>query len=89
MILIHNAGPVECEVDVSDSPNRDPLMEPSVWLDPGGNGRARHRHRRFAVRAAGAGRPSVDLVVNGEAVEVPVALPETCGVTLTAIYTAD
>src|SRR5688572_4534083 len=88
VILIHNVGPVECEVDVSDSPNRDPLMEPSVWLRPDGNGEL-----AIVTDDSQCEQPatvaSVDLVVNGEAVEVPVSLPETCDVTLTAIYTAD
>jgi hypothetical protein len=88
VILIHNVGSVECEVDVSDSPNRDPLMEPSVWLRPDGNGEL-----AIATDDSQCEQPAtvarVDLVVNGEAVEVPVSLPATCAVTLTAIYTAD
>ena len=88
VILIHNGGPVECEVDVSDSPNRDPLMEPGVWLLPDGNAEL-----AIATDDSQCEQPatvaSVDLVVNGEAVEVPVSLPASCEVTLIAIYTAD
>ena len=88
VILVRNVGAVECEVDVSESPNRDPLMEPSVWLTPGANA-------ELAVEtddsecAQPAPVTSVDLVVNAEPVQAPVALPATCGVTLTAIYTAE
>ena len=88
VILIHNVGSVECEVDVSDSPNRDPLMEPSVWLRPDGNAELAITTDESQCEQP-ATVPSVDLVVNGEAVGVPVSLPETCEVTLTAIYTAD
>ena len=88
VILIHNVGSVECEVDVSESPNRDPLMEPSVWLRPDGNAELAITTDDSQCEQPAA-VPSVDLVVNGEAVEVPVSLPATCDVTLTAIYTAD
>jgi hypothetical protein len=84
VILIHNIGSADCEVDVSESPNRDPLMEPGVWLRPGGNAEL-----AIATDDSGCAQPatvaSVDLVVNG----APVSLPATCGVTLSAIYTAD
>jgi hypothetical protein len=88
VILIRNTGAIECEVDVSQSPNRDPLMEPSVWLQPGGEG-------QLAVAPDDAGCEQraaitgVDIVVNGEPVTAPIVMPATCGVTLTAIYTAD
>ena len=88
VVLIRNAGAVECEVDVSQSPNRDPLMEPSVWLHPGGEG-------ELAVEAddQGCAQPAsidnVELVVNGQPVSAPVTLAPACSVTLTAIYTDD
>jgi len=88
VVLIRNAGAVECEVDVSQSPNRDPLMEPSIWLHPGGEG-------ELAVEAddQGCAQPAsigdVELVVNGQSVRAPVTLAPACSVTLTAIYTAD
>ena len=88
IIGIRNAGSVECEVDVSKSPNRDPLMEPGVWLRPGGDAEL-----TVATDDTQCEHPatltSIDLVVNGEPVEAPVMLPPTCGTTLTAIYTAD
>jgi hypothetical protein len=88
IIEIRNTGSVECEVDISKSPNRDRLMEPGVWLRPGGNAEL-----TVATDDAQCEQPttvtSVDLVVNGEPVEAPVMLPPTCGATLTAIYTAD
>jgi hypothetical protein len=88
IIGIRNTGSVECEVDVSESPNRDPLMEPGVWLHPGGNAEL-----TVAPNDTQCDQPanvtSVDLVVNGEPVEAPVMLPPTCLATLTAIYTAD
>jgi hypothetical protein len=88
IVVIRNTGPIECEVDVSDSPNRDPLMEPSIWLHPASEG-------ELAVEPddGECGQPapltSVDLVVNGRAVAAPVALPAACSATLVAIYTAD
>jgi len=88
IIAIRNTGPIECEVDVSNSPNRDPLMEPGVWLHSDGEG-------ELAVEAndEGCAQPStinrVDLVVNGQPVTAPVALPDGCSATLIAIYTAD
>jgi len=88
IIEIRNTGSVECEVDVSKSPSRDPLMEPGVWLRPGGNAEL-----TVATDDTQCEQPatvtSVDLVVNGEPVEAPVMLPPTCRTTLTAIYTAD
>ena len=88
IVAIRNMGPIECEVDVSQSPNRDPLMEPGVWLHPGDEG-------ELAVEASdvGCAQPSpidgVALVVNGQPVTAPVTLPDACGATLVAIYTAD
>jgi hypothetical protein len=88
VILIRNIGPVECEVDVSQSPNRDPSMEPSVWIHPGGEA-------ELAIEAddSRCERPEqltrVELVVNGEPVAAPIVLPATCGATLIAIYTAE
>jgi hypothetical protein len=88
IIGIRNAGSVECEVDVSKSPNRDPLMEPGVWLRPGGNAEL-----TVATDDTRCEQPAsvarIDLVVNGQPVDAPVMLPPTCGTTLTAIYTAD
>jgi hypothetical protein len=86
IVVIHNAGAIECEVDVSQSPNRDPLMEPSIWLHAGGDG-------ELAVEAddEGCAQPAavsnVDLVVNGQPVQAPASVPAACRVTLTAIYT--
>ncbi len=88
IIGIRNAGSVECEVDVSESPNRDPLMEPGVWLRPGGNAELTVAPNDTQC-AQPANVTTVDLVVNGEPVEAPVILPPTCRATLTAIYTAD
>ena len=88
IVAIRNTGPVECEVDVSKSPNRDPLMEPGVWLHSGGEG-------ELAVEPTDEGctQPaavtSIDLVVNGASVTAPVDLTAACGATLIAIYTAD
>ena len=88
IVAIRNTGPVECEVDVSKSPNRDPLMEPGVWLHSGGEA-------ELAVEPndEGCAQPStiesVDLVVNDEPVTAPVALADSCRATLVAIYTAD
>lgn len=88
VVVIRNAGAIECEVDVSQSPNRDPLMEPSIWLHPGGAGEL-----GVEANVDGCAQPSpissVELVVNGRPVTAPVVLPEACGATLTAIYTAD
>jgi hypothetical protein len=88
VILIRNVGSIECEVDVSDSPKRDPLMEPSVWLDPGGGAELAVASDEESCDVP-ATVMSVDLVVNGERVEAPLTLSNACGVTLTAIYTAD
>jgi hypothetical protein len=87
-IQIRNAGTVQCEVDVSDSPNRDPSMEPSVWLASGDEAEV-----SVAADDTQCERPgtitAVDLVVNGEPVKAPVSVTNACGVTLTAIFTAD
>jgi hypothetical protein len=85
VIRIRNISAVQCEVDVSDSPNADPLMEPSVWLDPGAEA-------ELLATDIGAtcARPApvafVDVTVNGVATSVPVTIASTCGVRLTAIY---
>jgi hypothetical protein len=88
IIGIRNAGSVECEVDVSQSPSRDPQMEPGVWLHPGGSAELTVAINDTQCEQL-ANVTSVDLVVNGEPVEAPVMLPPTCGATLTAIYTSD
>jgi hypothetical protein len=88
IVLIRNPGPSECEVDISESPNRDPLMEPSVWLQPGGNAEVAVVGDESQCEQPAPVR-SVDLVVNGEPVTAPLLSPATCGVTLTAIYTAE
>ena len=88
VIRILNAGDVRCEVDVIESPTADPLMEPDVWIDPGAEAEL-----LVDQAASTCARPapvtSVDLVVNGTPVTVPVALAETCGVMLTAIYAVE
>ena len=88
IVVIRNTGPIECEVDVSASPNRDPLMEPSIWLHPASEGElAVEPDDRECAQPAPV--TSVDLVVNGRAVAAPVGLPVACSATLVAIYTAD
>jgi hypothetical protein len=88
VIHITNSGAARCEVDVFESPSVDPLMEPDVWIDPG-------THAELLVEPAqeSCAQPapvtSVDLVVNGTPVAVPVVIGETCGVMLTAIYAVD
>jgi hypothetical protein len=88
VIRIRNAGDVRCEVDVIDSPAADPLMEPDVWIDPGAEAELLVDQATSAC-AQPAPVSSVDLVVNGTPVTVPVAIAEACGVMLTAIYAVE
>jgi hypothetical protein len=63
-------------------------MEPNVWLDAGTEAEVLVEE---ADATCDAPLPitSIDLVVNGRAVEVPVSIPPTCGVLLSAIYQVD
>jgi hypothetical protein len=87
-IRIRNEARVQCEVDVFESELADPLMEPNVWLDAGTEAEVLVEE---ADATCDAPLPitSIDLVVNGRAVEVPVSIPPTCGVLLSAIYQVD
>jgi len=88
VIRIRNAGDARCEVDVIDSPAADPLMEPDVWIDPGAEAELLV-DQSASTCAQPAPVTSVDLVVNGTPVTVPVAITEACGVMLTAIYAVE
>lgn len=85
VIRIRNDGDVWCEVNVSQSPNIDPLMEPDVWLDPGG-------WADLIVGQTGdeclspAPVTLVEIDINGVKVVVSSAMIATCGWRLTAIY---
>lgn len=88
VIRIANAGETRCEVHVSESPLADPLMEPDVWLEPGGwadlvlgqSGR-----ECFAPEAL----DQVEVVVNDVSVSVATAAVVTCGASLVAFYPND
>ncbi len=71
-----------------DSPAADPLMEPDVWIDPGAEAELLV-DQAASTCAQPAPVTSVDLVVNGTPVTVPVAIAEACGVMLTAIYAVE
>lgn len=85
VIRIRNDGGMWCEVNVSQSPNVDPLMEPDVWLDPGA-------WADLIVGQTGdeclspAPVTLVELDINGVKVVVPTAMVATCGWRLTALY---
>jgi hypothetical protein len=84
-IRIRNESTALCEVDVFESELADPLMEPNVWLDPGTEAEVLVEDANAACDAP-VPIASIELVVNGRAVEVAVSIPPTCGVALTAIY---
>jgi hypothetical protein len=85
VIRVRNDGDVWCEVNVSQSPNIDPLMEPDVWLDSGGLA-------DLVVGQSGdeclsrAPVTLVELDINGVKVVVPTAMVATCGWQLIALY---
>ncbi len=84
-IRIRNEATVQCEVDVFESELADPLMEPNVWLDPGTEAEVLVEDANATCDAPLA-IGSIELVVNGRTVAVPVSIPPTCGVMLSAIY---
>lgn len=84
VITITNRGDARCEVDVSDSPSVDPLMEPDVWLEPGQ--RAELVVATAPDCAATTAAASIALVVNGDQVDVPIPPIDACPLTLTAFY---
>jgi hypothetical protein len=84
-IRIRNDAAVQCEVDVFESELADPLMEPNVWLDPGAEAEVLVEETDATCDSPRA-ISSIRLVVNGSAVDVPIAIPPTCGMVLSAIY---
>lgn len=88
VIAIVNQADRECEVDVFASPLADPLMEPDVWLGPGGRAEL-----LLEDVAAGCEQPGpideVVLIVNGETVSVPISPVSACQPMLTAIYAVE
>ncbi len=85
VITIVNQGPVWCEVDVFESRDVDPLMEPDVWLDPGAAAEL-----VVSDGEPGCSDPStstaIELVVNGEPIVVATDPLVACARLLTAIY---
>ncbi len=85
LIRIRNDGDVRCEVNVSGSPNIDPLMEPDVWLDLGG-------WADLVVGQTGeecltpAPVTLAEVDINGTNLVVPTSIVATCGWRLTALY---
>jgi hypothetical protein len=84
-IRIRNDAPMQCEVDVFESELADPLMEPNVWLDAGAEAEVLV-DQTDATCASATAITSIELVVNASRVDVPIAIPATCGVVLSAIY---
>ena len=84
-IRIRNDAAMQCEVDVFESELADPFMEPDVWLDAGAEAEVLVEATGETCAAPSA-LTSIELVVNGRSVEVPIAIPATCGVVLSAIY---
>lgn len=84
-ITITNGGDVWCEVDVFESPSVDPLMEPDVWLEPGASAEL-----VVAEVDPGCAQPvelaTIELVVNGVDVGVPVPGASACTPQLIALY---
>ena len=87
-IRIRNDAPARCEVDVFESELADPLMEPNVWLDAGAEAEVLVDETGATCDAPTA-ITSIELVVNHRPVEVPISIPPTCGVMLSAIYQVD
>lgn len=88
VVRITNDGPVRCEVDVSESPLADPLMEPDVWIEPGGQAELLVEHDGSTC-AAPSPVTTVELRVNGSALDVPVVVESTCGLSLTAVFAVE
>jgi hypothetical protein len=85
LIRVRNDGDVRCEVNVSGSPNIDPLMEPDVWLDPDG-------WADLIVGQTGeeclapAPVTLAEVDINGTNLVVPTSIVAMCGWRLTALY---
>jgi hypothetical protein len=84
-IRVVNNGDAWCEVDVSDSPNVDPLMEPSVWLEPGAAAELLAESVAEGCSVSDSIR-SIALVANGRSFIVPIEPVAACGVLLIAVY---
>ena len=87
-IRIRNDAAVQCEVDVFESELADPLMEPNVWLDAGAEAEVLVDETDTTC-ASPTAITSIELVVNTRPVAVPISIPATCGVVLSAIYQVD
>jgi hypothetical protein len=88
VIRVRNAGPVRCEVNLAASPLADPLMEPDVWIEAGGQGELLVEHDGSACDAPSP-VAALELRVNGSAVDVPITVASTCGLRLTAVYAVE
>lgn len=88
VIRIGSQAGVRCEVDVFESPLVDPLMEPDVWIEPGGVAELLVEHADSTCDAPGP-VAVVELRVNDVDVDVPVNVESTCGLALTAIYAVE
>lgn len=85
VLRIRNDGAAWCEVDVGDSPQVDPLMEPDVWLEPGAWADLVVGSRGDGCDGVAAVR-LVDVAVNGASVRVETPTIEPCAWQLTAFY---
>ena len=87
IITITNRGGERCEANLSRSPGVDPLMEPDVWLDAGASAELVVAiDSRICVAPLDV--DAIDLVVNGEPLDVGVAPMRVCILSLTALYPA-
>lgn len=86
VVRVRNVGDVTCEVDISRSPEYDPVVEPGVWLGPG-------ETADLAVESAtgcevGSEVDVIEVVVGDELVDVPT-MPAACGWRPAAFYPND
>jgi hypothetical protein len=82
-IVVTNAGPHECEIDVFESSIADPAMEPDAWLAPAGEAEL-----TLVDASPGCASPTsvqVELVINGATVVVPFEIGPACELSLVAI----
>jgi hypothetical protein len=88
VLSLHNEGGSRCEVDIRESTSVDPLMEPDVWLDPGGWAEVVIDLRDGTCGESDrAGTIPID--VNGTTRLVPLGEIVVCDWTLNAFYPVD
>jgi hypothetical protein len=85
IVTITNRGDGRCEANLSRSPGVDRRMEPDVWLDAGASAElVVGIDTRICVAPLDV--DTIDLVVNGEPLAVPITPMRVCILRLTALY---